>query len=188
MWTRWLNAGYRLTAIGGSDYHRPQPKPGENKPAERLGLPSTYVYAEELSGTAILAGLRQRRAYMSMGPQVTFEAQANNKTYNIGADLGKLEGSIEFRATVSHILDPVKVRLVKNGGVFKEVMVENGQGHLQCNDQATPSQTAWYRLDVLGPGDKILVVTNPIFVGPCREPARWAYGDFVEAEQTFQTR
>ena len=60
LWTDSLNAGYRLTGIGGSDYHRPAPRPGENKPAERLGLPCTYVYASELSTPAILAGLRQR--------------------------------------------------------------------------------------------------------------------------------
>lgn len=76
LWTAWLNAGYRITAIGGSDYHHP-PRPEEGKPGERLGLPSTYVYAEELSAAAILEGLRQRRAYVSMGPRVTFQARAD---------------------------------------------------------------------------------------------------------------
>jgi hypothetical protein len=53
LWTNWLNAGYRVTAIGGSDYHYP-PKPDEGKPGERLGQPTTFVYAEELSAPAIL--------------------------------------------------------------------------------------------------------------------------------------
>ncbi len=56
--TDWLNAGYRITAIDGSDYHHPVPAPEPPKPPDRLGLPSTYVYAEHLSGGAILAGLR----------------------------------------------------------------------------------------------------------------------------------
>ncbi len=178
MWTRWLNAGYRITAIGGTDYHYPQFKPGYSAP-QRLSFPTTYVYAKELSGAAILAGLRQHRAYVSMGPQATFQAQVNGTTYDIGADLGKLEGNIEFRATVSHALDPVYVRLVKNGSVFEETTVENGQGNLQSSDQAVPSQPAWYRLDVIGQNGEILVVTNPIFVGPRRQPTLYKYGDFV---------
>ena len=36
LWTAWLNAGYRVTAIGGSDYHYP-PKPELGLLGERLG-------------------------------------------------------------------------------------------------------------------------------------------------------
>ncbi|MEA2007890.1 MAG: CehA/McbA family metallohydrolase [Chloroflexota bacterium] len=68
MWTKWLNAGHRITAIGGSDYHSP-PRPEENIPGERLGYPSTYVYAETLSMAGILEGVKNRRVYVSKGPQ-----------------------------------------------------------------------------------------------------------------------
>lgn len=98
LWTDWLNAGHRITAIGGSDFHRLRPAPGQTKPPERLGLPRTWVYAEALSGAAILAALRQSRAYVSMGPQVSFRAQAGGKTVDIGAEIGKLDGEIEFAA------------------------------------------------------------------------------------------
>ncbi len=179
LWTEWLNAGHRITAIGGSDYHRPTPRPNENKPPERLGQPSTYVYATELSGRAILAGLRQRRAYVSMGPQVTFQAQSNGTIYKIGADLGELGGMIEFRASVSHNPSPLQVQLVKNGHVIAAVLVEDGQASLQCNDKANPSQPAWYRLDVLDQNGQIGVITNPIFVGPQPEAALWTYGAFA---------
>jgi len=179
MWTRWLNAGYRITALGGSDYHRPQPKPGEDKPAERLGLPRTWVYAEELSGAAILAGVVEHRIYVTMGPQVTFQADVNGTSYGIGADLGKVEGTIEFKATVSHQF-PVQAQLIKSGDVMAQVSLKEGSGPLQYTENLTPPDSAWYRFDVLDPNRQILAVTNPIFVGPSRKPSALMYGDFIE--------
>jgi len=99
LWTNWLNAGYRITAIGGSDYHYP-PKPEEGRPGERLGQPTTYVYAEELSIAAILDGLRRRRVYMSKGPRVVFRTKVNGNTFEIGADLGEQSNKIAFTAAV----------------------------------------------------------------------------------------
>ena len=179
MWTQWLNAGYRTTAIGGSDYHRPQPKPGEDKPAERLGLPSTWVYAEELSGAAILAGVSQGRVYITMGPTVNFQAAVNDTSYDIGADLGELEGEIKFRATVSH-QSPVQAQMIKNGDVIAQVSLKEGSGVLRYNENFTLTHSAWYRLDVLDQDLQILAVTNPIFVGSPRKPSVLRYGDFIE--------
>lgn len=180
LWTDWLNAGHRITAIGGSDYHRPAPPPGDRKKqADRLGLPSTYVYAEELSGHAVLAGLRQRRAYVSMGARVAFEAQANGVRYGIGADLGEQSGAVEFSAVVLHSLRPGRALILKNGKTIAEAPVDDGRASLQCSDQADASHPAWYRLDVLDPNGLMLAVTNPIFVGPRRDPVAQTFGDFV---------
>lgn len=179
LWTDWLNAGYRITAIGGSDYHEPVPKPGEDKPPERLGLPSTYVYAEELSGAAILEGLRRRRAYVSMGARVTFQAQADGRAYEIGADLGELSGAIEFTATVLDSPSSARAQIVKNGHVISEVPVESGQASLRCSDKAIPTHSDWYRLNVADQDEQMLAITNPIFVGPRRRPDSHTYGDFV---------
>ena len=176
LWTEWLNAGYRITAIGGSDYHRPTPEPGQNKPAERLGRPSTYVYATELSGAAILAGLRQRRAYVSMGPQVTFQAHANGAVYPIGAALDEPKGEIRFTATVSSCPPLARIQIVKNGNVIAEAQAEAAETTLQGSN--TPAAPSWYRLDVLDRHGQILAVTNPIFVGVPPPPAIQSFGDF----------
>jgi hypothetical protein len=68
LWAGRLNAGQRITAIGGSDFHRPIPKSGKNKPSERVGRPSTYVYAENLSGSAILKSAEAAQSYREHGP------------------------------------------------------------------------------------------------------------------------
>jgi hypothetical protein len=100
MWNKWLNAGHRITAIGGSDYHIP-PRPEENIFGERLGYPTSFVYADELSVKGILAGVRQQRAYVSRGPEVSFEAKINGQNFGIGADVGEQDGKITFEATIT---------------------------------------------------------------------------------------
>ncbi len=44
----------------------------QNKPPERLGEPSTYVYASELSAEAILQGIALGWVCVSMGARLYF--------------------------------------------------------------------------------------------------------------------
>ena len=187
LWTDWLNAGYRITAIGGSDYHQPVPEPGQDKPPERLGLPSTYVYAEQLSGAAILEGLRRRRAYVSMGARVTFQAQADGTTYEIGADLGELSGAIDFKATVTDCPSSGRAQIVRNGQVVSETPIEGGQAVLRWRNDADPARSDWCRLDVFGEEGQMMAITNPIYVGPRRRPVSHSYGDFASAPSGKQS-
>jgi hypothetical protein len=178
LWTEWLNAGYRITAIGGSDFHRPAPPPGQVKPAERLGKPSTYVYADELSGNAILAALRQRRAYVSMGPLAAFQASAAGTTYDIGADLGQWEGELTLTARTWACPEPARARLVKNGQPLAEVDVSSDSAELTASDRVRPDEPAWYRFDVLDADGLMLAITNPIFTGPAKVPEKVLFSDY----------
>ena len=181
LWTDWLNAGYRITAIGGNDYHEPVPKPGEDKPPERLGLPSTYVYAEELSGAAILEGLRRRRAYVSMGARVTFQAQADGRAYEIGADTGRLAGAAVFSGTVTDCPDGARVQIVRDSTVVAERESVGGDVAIEWEMHAEAEEPAWVRLDVYDPEGLMIAVTNPIFFGPHVVPDQVRYGDFVDS-------
>lgn len=180
MWTRWLNAGWRIPAIGGSDYHRPQPPAGQDKPAERLGRPSTYVYAANLSGAAILEAVRARRAYMSMGPRVAFTASLRGETFGIGDDLGAAAGLLTLTAEVADCLAPAQARLLKNGRPLAEAAVADGRAALTIQTELTPDEAAWFRLDVQDADGLWLALTNPIFAGPPPAPgAARTFGDFV---------
>jgi hypothetical protein len=178
LWTAWLNAGFRMTAIGGSDFHRPAPKPGEEKPAERLGKPSTYVYASELSGQAVLEALRQRRAYVSMGPRATFQALAQGAAHDIGADLGHWDGEVTLSARVWACPEPARALVMKSGRPLAEAEVAGDGAELRVADLVTASQPAWYRFDVLGTDGQLLVMTNPIYTGPARAPSRLLFGAY----------
>jgi len=170
LWTHWLNAGYRMTAIGGSDFHRPRPKPGENKPSEQLGRPSTYVYAENLSGRAILQGLRQRRAIVSMGPRVTFQAEMNGRSYEIGEEVPQPEGTLTLTATVSHCSTAARACILRNGETVAKAAVTDGGASLSFREILRAGQKDWYRLDVVDPIGWMLAMTNPIYVGAPATP------------------
>lgn len=178
LWTRWLNEGYRITAVGGSDHHVSKPRPGEHILTERLGWPRNYIYAEELSGVAILAALRQRRVYVSMGPQITFQVEMDGITYNIGAEVAEVNGPLMFTASVSNSLTPAYAQLLKNDEVMMRVAVESGQAGLCYGDEVLPERSAWYRLEVRDEAKQLLAITNPIFFGPRPIPEHRTFGEF----------
>jgi hypothetical protein len=178
LWTEWLNAGYRITAVGGSDYHRPAPFPGQHKPPEKLGLPSTWVYADELSGSAILDALRRGRVYVSIGPQATFVAELEGTQYLPGEDMGESSGRAHFSATVSACEGETTLRLVRNGDVIAEVDGVDDVISLAYSKDLNPATPAWHRLDVLDRRGQILLITNPIYSGSVQAPTVATYGEF----------
>jgi len=178
LWTDLLNEGYRVTGIGGSDFHRPKPPAHQNKPAERLGLPGTYVFAENLSAAAILDGLRQRRVWVSMGAKASFSAEVNGVTYDIGADVGTMSGAIKLSASVSECPRPALVHVVKNGKPLAEKRVSTDRCDLQCDDLLSLDESVWYRLDVMDDNGQMLAITNPIFTGVYPIPSRKHIGKF----------
>ena len=183
MWTRWLNAGHRITAIGGSDFHRPVNKPGVLKPPDRLGTPRTYIYAEALSGAAILTGLRRRQVYVSMGAQVEFTAQLGTQRYAIGAEVGIQPGTLELTATVTTTHATGTARLLHNGAILAEALLMGEPLTLTATvplDGQTPS---WFRFDVVDGNGLLLALTNPIFAGPTPTATLTRYGDFVDVDK-----
>jgi len=180
LWTNLLNAGHRIVGLGGSDYHKPVPTPKENKLPDRLGAPRTFVYARLLSGEAVLEGVWERRVYVSMGPRANFQAEANGRVFDIGSDLGPVQGSIELTARAWECPEPAVAQIVRNGKPIAETPVVGGQASLKCQEAAEDSSSAWYRFGVFGPGGQLRVITNPIFVGPRRAPEKLRFGEFVD--------
>jgi hypothetical protein len=165
MWTRWLNAGHRITAIGGSDFHF---LAGEVQgyPGERPGRPTTYVYAHELSSKAILEALRHGRVYISMGPQVSLDVFCTGQQGGIGTDFGEVHGKLHFEITVEGAPEGAHASLIHNGVELASYILHEGQKVVEL-DVMTLDEPSWYRLDVHAPSGKMLVVTNPLFTG-CR--------------------
>jgi hypothetical protein len=74
-WEERLNAGYRITAIGGSDNH-------DASLSDGIGTPTTVVYADSLSEGGILAALRRGRVFIDIA--------------------GTRDRSLEFAAVINH--------------------------------------------------------------------------------------
>ncbi len=62
-WEKRLDEGYRIPAIGGSDNHHPA-WPLDH--ADSVGIPTTVVYAQNLSVAAILDGIRAGHVFIDL--------------------------------------------------------------------------------------------------------------------------
>jgi hypothetical protein len=110
-WAMLLNRGHRLTAIGGSDEHTPD----ETKD-QRIGQPTTVVYARELSEPAILEGLRAGRTYIRTrspeGPELEFSAVSGSQRFDLGDIVPA--GELGLEAVVSRA-DAQEATWIRNG-------------------------------------------------------------------------
>ncbi len=64
-WDEQLKRGARLGLIGGSDVHRVKGYGG----VSQLGVPTTWVYVDELSERGVLEGLLRQRVFVSKSPE-----------------------------------------------------------------------------------------------------------------------
>jgi hypothetical protein len=182
MWTRWLNAGFRITAIGGSDFHF---LAGEvaGYPGERPGRPVTYVYATELSSAAILEALLSGRTYVSMGPQVSLLASCNGQLGTIGTDFGCVQGQLAFEISVEGSPEGACARLLHNGAELAYFPLQEGQNRFTL-DATIPDYPSWYRLDIEDSSGNLLVVTNPLFSGLRQSTEDETYFDLLFEEDS----
>lgn len=161
-WEARLDEGVRLIGIAGSDNH------DAGAPAETrgsVGRPTTAIWAEALSQTAVLAGLRSGRVFVDVdgaadrildyglvdaaGRRTRMGGQAAAAT---GAKLevtvaGVPAGSVELRGSAV--------------GAARAVPLEDAKditlGELR---------PGWLRLDVRDAGGRLVLIGNPIWITP----------------------
>jgi len=87
-WQERLNAGYRLTGLGGSDNHEAAYPPMVHS---SIAHPTTVVYAEELSERAIVEGVRAGHVFVDLegsgDRSIDFSAMADGETAQMGDTL-----------------------------------------------------------------------------------------------------
>ena len=177
MWTRWLNAGSRVTALGGSDFHTPDTNErfdGRMVPGHRVGVPCTYVLSEN-DPSSILEAIDQRRAYVTVGPVVTFEVTSGAEVFGVGADLGALDGPVHVEASAV-APEWLTMQLVANGVVIDE---STSQDRVGISHDVELAGSGWLRVDVRSRDGEFLAVTNPVYYGPCLDSEDLRFGGFV---------
>jgi len=153
-WEGWLGRGYRVPLCGDSDAHG-------GAPTFAAGVPTTYVYAQELSRAAILDGIRAGRIVVSSGPTLRLNGRAGAASGGPGATLPAGEPLL-LEATASGLAAPARLRLVGNGAVLAEEVLE-GDGH--CRYECAVPDAGWYRADLRSLGDgAMLAVASPLYV------------------------
>ena len=179
MWSAWLNAGLRVTGIGGSDFHTPEPSNDRSR-AARLGQPSTYVYARELSGQAILEGLRAGRAYTTMGPSIEFWAECDGAKFQIGDEIPSPSDRVRCYARASGATAPGRAYIVANGNLVQEIPLEAGRAEIEFVLNPEKYQSGWIRFDVIGDDDQSLALSNPIYFGARQLQNEHNFGKFLD--------
>jgi hypothetical protein len=155
-WHRRLEAGERIVACGGSDYHR-------DTPFLFLGGPTMAVYAESAGPSDILAALRAGRSFITYSPE--------GPEVEMSAGEASLGGSVRW-AEVREVR--LEVRRLEAGDVVRAV---TGRGSEVLFTAATSgSGSVSYRMEAPGfvrvevlrvfvPGTPAVpaAVTNPIW-------------------------
>lgn len=178
LWDTLLSTGRRLPARGGSDCHHQETFEANFL---NVGNPTTWVFAEERSGAAVLTALGQGRASISYAPageRVELMADVDGDgRYEVmmGDETGPVAGTVRFRVRVEGFRDdvPPTLRVVRDGVVVDEVMMD---GPEYAWDDAEAAQARYVRVELRGspvhvpsPGalrlyGDLLALSNPVYL------------------------
>jgi hypothetical protein len=175
---RYLNAGYRLPLVGGTDKMSSDVAVGQYR---------TYVYVpedEEFSYAAWCRNLRAGRTFMSGGPllELSVDGAAIGDMVHVAAS----GGTVEVRAVAESILPVHALQLVHNGRVVAESNAPGGTRKLVLNERVRVDANGWLCARVGGPDYRplahhdtwrrgIFAHTSPVYV-VCGE-GNWSMAD-----------
>jgi hypothetical protein len=172
-WQARLNAGDRLTAIGGSDNHAPATdlaRPGS------VGSPTTVVHARDLSEASILNGLRLGWVFIDVegSPDRIIEMSAVvvDNFVPMGANLPAPAGmTVRFGLRGAHLKGD-RWSIIEDGRTL-EAQTATFASDDASADFSLVSDGArhWVRMEVRSPDGKLLMIGNPIYLNFDAQPA-----------------
>ncbi|MCU1320878.1 MAG: hypothetical protein JWM43_527 [Acidobacteriaceae bacterium] len=162
-WEAQLAKGLRPTGVGGGDEHRA----GEQLALhDGVGIPTTVVYARELSEPAILEAIKAGHVFVQVtGPEGT-PLYLTSGTAMMGdaiaAEAGK---SVEFAIATPKAAD-LKLKLVLDGHEVKELpaAVPDGEGVKWSYRFQSDGKRHWLRAELVDARGESVTLTNPIYV------------------------
>ncbi len=167
-WESQLNAGLRVTAIGGSDSHDGSDAPRDTF-AGRIGSPTTVVYARELSMEGILDGIRAGHVFIDIegmrDRSLEVRASVGSKTAGMGDALGVASGVSLHVVADTAVVVGQRLSVTDNGKPVKlsksDVIPSNGEVGF---DWTSDGLAHWLRVDVRSPEGKLLILGNPVYI------------------------
>ena len=165
-WYRYLNTGYRLPLVGGTD------KMSSEVP---VGLYRTYAQLgdEEFSYDAWSRAVRRGRTFLSGGPLITFEVdgQGIGETVKIHGP-----GSVTVSATAESIFPVSTLEIVQNGRVVASTAESDGARRFELTTEVRIDGDCWLAARCGGPGyfdglahrdvwqRRVFAHTSPVYV------------------------
>lgn len=164
-WHEQLQKGHRLTAIGGSDTHdvtsKSVPPPG------RIGVPTTVVYAKELSIDGIMAGIRAGNVFVdtagSRDRKLELTATYQQSTVAMGGQLSvPAKQSVTFTARIEHMTGGT-VEIIRDGKTTRRTGIPAAT-HSWSFEETSDGKHHWIRIDVRDAAGNLALLGNPIYV------------------------
>lgn len=170
-WEKYLDQGYRVTAIGGSDNHNAL------KPASAIGSvgsPTTVVYAQNLSVDALLDAIRAGHVFidLSASGNRVLDVSATDRTAKAmmgDALAAPANTTIQLSAHVTACAGQ-QLRFVLDGQADTAL-----QATITQDDQTIPlklpsdGKRHWLRPDVVSPEGKLILLGNPIYLNHTKD-------------------
>jgi hypothetical protein len=157
-WGRGLAAGIHggrwLPAIGNSDTHLDG----------QIAIPHTVVLADELSTSALLAGIRAGNSWIagSAAVDLSLEACAGDRVAGIGEQLETRGEPAVIRAVVSGVPSGTVSFHTDRGTVHRESLPADGPGTIEW--RTTAAESAFVRVEVRHLGQQMAALTNPVIL------------------------
>ncbi len=161
LWEAQLAKGLRPTGVGGGDEHRG----GEQLSLhDGVGIPTTVVYARELSQPAILEGIRAGHVYVKTHGPDGPELLLNAGPAMMGDEVKAASGStVNFTITTSDN-SGARLRLYLDGKIVEpEPALSSGKASYRWTSDG---KRHWLRAELVdgAPGSDAIVLTNPIYL------------------------
>ncbi|MDF2962055.1 MAG: phosphoesterase [Paenibacillus sp.] len=158
-WQQQLAAGRRLTAVGGSDVHRPDP-------FVKHAMPCTWVLAEAKTVGGILDGIDKGHVSISWSPEGPFMEMLCG-SYKIGEVVPKEVRCRSVQLYAEDLLPGDLVKLISNNGVEQEVTASSGtNGTLELTIEADHMKfvrAEVWRYFEQADGFLMAALTNPVY-------------------------
>jgi len=165
-WHDQLQKGHRLTAIGGSDTHDVTSK-NVSPPPGRIGVPTTVVYAKELSIDAIMAGIRAGNVFVdtagSRDRKLELSATYGESVVAMGGQLSvPARQSVTFTARVEQMTGGT-VEIIRDGKTTRRTAIQTAK-HSWSFEETSDGKRHWIRIDVRDADGKLALLGNPIYL------------------------
>ena len=156
---RYLNRGYRLPLVGGTD---------KMSSAVPVGLYRTYARLdEEFSYEAWCRAVRSGRTFLSGGPLVTLSVDGHEPGGTVGLSG---PGTVSVHAAVRSIFPLRSLEVVRNGEVVLRAEA-NGGRHAEISDELRIDGNSWIACRAFGVdyhlddwGRRVFAHTSPVYV------------------------
>lgn len=162
LWQSKLNEGLRITAIGGSDNHT-------GTEHEKTGLPTTVVYAQNLSERAILDAVHAGHVFIDTegghDRGIEWTAQQGRQHAIMGDILtAPAKTKIEFTLTTRN-LTGAHPTLILDGKESPDFSVADIQADgTRIFHYTSDGKRHWLRININDANNKLLILGNPIYL------------------------